>query len=154
MIWNGSFGWYKQVDKTAPNFALSVWKNKQKKQTKNPPKQTTTYKDILFWFAFCCSDQLKMKILYKRYPWQHAHSIISKTQFEDRYNSDKWIYTETVYHGHYSLRLVIGKNIERHTAYTIVSWPNPKQWIIVHTSDLMMITRQSVYSLYHHKGNG
>ena len=35
------------------------------------------------------------------------------------------------------------KNIKRHTAHTIVSWPNPKQWIIVHTSDLMMITRQS-----------
>ena len=31
------------------------------------------------------------------------------------------------------------KNIERHTAHTIVSWPNPKQWVIVHTSDLMMI---------------
>ena len=35
------------------------------------------------------------------------------------------------------------KNIKRHTAHTIVSWPNPKQWIIVHTSDLMMIIRQS-----------
>ena len=23
------------------------------------------------------------------------------------------------------------KNIERHTAYTIVSWPNPKQWVII-----------------------
>ena len=34
------------------------------------------------------------------------------------------------------------KNIERHTAHTIVSWPSPKQWIIVHTSDLMMIIRQ------------
>ena len=33
--------------------------------------------------------------------------------------------------------------IKRHTAHTIVSWPNPKQWIIVHTSDLMMIIRQS-----------
>ena len=22
------------------------------------------------------------------------------------------------------------KNIERHTAHTIVSWPNPKQWVI------------------------
>ena len=38
------------------------------------------------------------------------------------------------------------KNTERHTAPTIVSWPNPKQWIIVHTSDLMMI-RQSIYIL-------
>ena len=35
------------------------------------------------------------------------------------------------------------KNIKRHTAHTIVSWPNPKQWILVHTSDLMMIIRQS-----------
>ena len=39
------------------------------------------------------------------------------------------------------------KNIERHTADTIVSWPNPKQWVIVHTSYLMMIIRQSIYIL-------
>ena len=39
------------------------------------------------------------------------------------------------------------KNIERHTAHTIVSWPNPKQWVTVHTSDLMMIIRQSIYIL-------
>ena len=35
------------------------------------------------------------------------------------------------------------KNIKGHTVHTIVSWPNPKQWIIGHTSDLMMIIRQS-----------
>ena len=46
------------------------------------------------------------------------------------------------------------KNIERHTAHTIVLLPNPKQWMIVHTSDLMMIVRQSIYSLNHHKGDG
>ena len=39
------------------------------------------------------------------------------------------------------------KNIKRHTGDTIVSWPNPKQWVIVHTSDLMMIIRQSIYIL-------
>ena len=39
------------------------------------------------------------------------------------------------------------KNIERHTADTIVSWPNPKQWVIVHTPDLMVITKQSIYIL-------
>ena len=33
------------------------------------------------------------------------------------------------------------------TADTIVSWPNHKQWVIVHTSDLMMIIRQSIYIL-------
>ena len=31
--------------------------------------------------------------------------------------------------------------------HTIVSWPNPKQWVIVHTSDLMMTIRQSIYIL-------
>ena len=48
----------------------------------------------------------------------------------------------------------LGKNIERHTAHTIVSWPNTKQWVIVHTFDLMMIIRQCIYSLNHHKGSG
>ena len=36
------------------------------------------------------------------------------------------------------------KNIEKHTAHTIISWPNPKQWVIVHTSNLVMIIRQSI----------
>ena len=40
------------------------------------------------------------------------------------------------------------KNTERHTAHTIVSWPNPKQWATVHTSDLTMIVKQSIYILY------
>ena len=39
----------------------------------------------------------------------------------------------------------VHKNIERHTAHTIVSWPNTKQCVIVHTYDLMMIIRQSIY---------
>ena len=45
---------------------------------------------------------------------------------------------------HYHSLNHLHKNIKRHTAHTIVSWPNPNQWIIVHTSDLMMfIIRQS-----------
>ena len=40
------------------------------------------------------------------------------------------------------------KNIERHTAHTTVSWPNPKQWLIFHTSDLMMIIRTRDLSVY------
>ena len=43
------------------------------------------------------------------------------------------------------LMVQVDKNIERHTADTIVSWPNPKKWVIVHTSDLIMIIRQSIY---------
>ena len=35
----------------------------------------------------------------------------------------------------------IHKNIVRHTAHTIVSWPNPKQWLMINTSGLMMIIR-------------
>ena len=46
-----------------------------------------------------------------------------------------------------STQQLIVKNIERHTAHTIVSWPSPEQWVIVHTSDLMMIIRQSTYIL-------
>ena len=36
-------------------------------------------------------------------------------------------------------------NIKIHTAHTIASWPNTKLWVIVHTSDLMMMIRQSIY---------
>ena len=39
------------------------------------------------------------------------------------------------------------KNTKIRTAHTIVSWPNPKQRVIVHTSDSMMIIRQSTYVL-------
>ena len=41
----------------------------------------------------------------------------------------------------------VDKNIERHTAHTISPRPNPKQWVIAHISDLMMIIRQSKYIL-------
>ena len=46
------------------------------------------------------------------------------------------------------------ENRERHTAHTIVPWPHHKQWMIAHTSDLMMIITQSINYLNHHKGNG
>ena len=41
--------------------------------------------------------------------------------------------------------LIAHKNIERHTAHTIVSWPNPKQWVIVHTSDWIRIIGQNIF---------
>ena len=43
------------------------------------------------------------------------------------------------------------KNIVRHTAHTIVSWPNPKQWLMINTSGLMMIIRESTHSHDHHR---
>ena len=49
----------------------------------------------------------------------------------------------------YLLMFPFYKNIERHTADTIASWPNPKQWVIGHISDLMMIIRQSIYIYIH-----
>ena len=39
----------------------------------------------------------------------------------------------------YSASLVNQK--VRHTGHAIVSWPNPKQWLMIHTSGLMMIIR-------------
>ena len=35
----------------------------------------------------------------------------------------------------------IDKNIARHTAYISASWPNHKQWLITHISDLIVMTR-------------
>ena len=58
------------------------------------------------------------------------------------YRSYKKVYDENFKHVE---NAPYHKNIERHTADTIVSCPNPKQWVIVHTSDLMMIIRQSIY---------
>ena len=49
--------------------------------------------------------------------------------------------------------MLLHKNIERYTTYTMVSCPNLKQWLIVHTSDLMMTIRQHTYYLNHHKEN-
>ena len=64
------------------------------------------------------------------------HTLKSKTITP--INKDKWLLSNSA---------PCYKNIERHTADTIVSWPNPKQWVIVYTSDLMMIIRQSIYVL-------
>ena len=47
----------------------------------------------------------------------------------------------------WGLSVTKNKNIERHTVHTTVSWPNPKQWIIVHTNILMMIIRWNIYIL-------
>ena len=44
--------------------------------------------------------------------------------------------------------IVFYKNKARDTANAIVSWLHPKQWTIVHTSDLMMIIRRSIYMWY------
>ena len=62
----------------------------------------------------------------------------------------KWISNFTPHYNrcHYLSMLVLHftyRKIKRHTAHAIVSWPNPKKWVIVHTSDLMMIIRQSLY---------
>ena len=46
------------------------------------------------------------------------------------------------------------KNIVRHTAHTIVSWPNSKQWLVIHTSDLMMIIWLSTHSHNHDRKLG
>ena len=49
---------------------------------------------------------------------------------------------------------VIYKKIVRHTAHTIVSWHFPKQWLTIHSSDLMMIIRLSTHSHNHDRRIG
>ena len=41
-----------------------------------------------------------------------------------------------------SYHIIYHNNIERHTAHTIVSWPNLKQWQVGHTSDLIIMSYQ------------
>ena len=38
-------------------------------------------------------------------------------------------------------------HVARHTAHTIVPWPNPKQWLMIHTSHLIMMIRWSTHIL-------
>ena len=53
----------------------------------------------------------------------------------------KLTYSQSGHQGQTSVRIasnsrykiIDAKNIKRHTAHTIVTWHNPKQWIIVHT---------------------
>ena len=49
---------------------------------------------------------------------------------------------------------MVYKNIVRHSAHNIVSRPNPKQWLVTHTFDVMMIIRQSTHSHDHNRGIG
>ena len=50
----------------------------------------------------------------------------------------------------YQILALKSPNIKRrHTAHTIVSWPNPEQWLMIHTSNLIMIIRLSTHSRDH-----
>ena len=52
------------------------------------------------------------------------------------HSEKKIIVTETI------LQLsLLYMNILRHTVYTIASLHNPKQWLMLHTADLMMIIK-------------
>ena len=73
-----------------------------------------------------CPDPYNISLSFQRRNFNYLHYL----------SVEKWWKINVYY-----------KNIERHTAHTIVSWPSPKQWVIVHTSDLMMIIRQSIYIL-------
>ena len=55
-----------------------------------------------------------------------------------------WRHHERIWNVMVIIRQSLIKNIERHTAHASVSWPNPKQGVISHTSNLMLIIRQSI----------
>ena len=42
---------------------------------------------------------------------------------------------------------VCQKNISRYKAHTIVSWPNPEWWLIIHTSDLIVIISTHILTI-------
>ena len=57
----------------------------------------------------------------------------------------KWLFCRQMSKNENYHRWIDKKNIGRLTVHAFVSRPNPKQWTIVHTSDLMMIIKQSIY---------
>ena len=75
--------------------------------------------------------------------WAHCSSPFMIIDNMEVNHLNTWYINRLSYYG---AAAFCHKYIERHTAHTIVSWPNPKQWIIVHNSDLMMVIRQSIYS--------
>ena len=52
-----------------------------------------------------------------------------------------WYNTGPVYRHAYAplWQSCVNKNIERHTQFTVVSRPNPEQWLMIHISALMMM---------------
>ena len=89
--------------------------------------------DIVGWWKWSLICYISLQnILFIEMPWVHISLLML--------HENIWFNYQMRY-GHH-----MHKNIEQHTADTIVSWPNPKQWVIVHTSDLMMIS-QSIYIL-------
>ena len=80
--------------------------------------------------------------------WQKCCMSVTEGQIRGKYHQDT-----NVPRSNPALSQ-INKNTKRHTAHTIVSWHNPKQWVIVHTSDLIMIIRQSIFILNHRKEMG
>ena len=72
------------------------------------------------------------------------YTIQDKNQ---RYVTCLYNQKQRILHKRLQARFTYHKNIERHTAHTIVSWPDPEQWVTIHTSDLIMIIRQSIYIL-------
>ena len=79
---------------------------------------------------------------YQSFQTVDRSSIMTMTRIQRRsmviYGSLQAEFMGSRYSGH------IHKNIERYIAHTIVSLPKPKRWVIVRTSVLMMIIRQSI----------
>ena len=94
--------------------------------------QNDIYTDITTWY---CKISIPRIIAIDM-----RHELKFKVCYCTIGRNIRWWQTVSIFIGYY-------KNTERHTVHTIVSWPNPKQWVTVHISDSMMIIRQSIYIL-------
>ena len=95
-----------------------------------------------YWTRHCRN---KVEYQWEAEPTKHTPYLVMTGEQWDvfcEYSGENW----ARYNGT-ALYICIYKNIERNTADSIVSWPNPKQWVIVHTSDLIMMITQSIYIL-------
>ena len=109
--------------------------------------QNVAYKTLTHW------DQDKMDVISQT-TFSNVFSRMKMYEFCLRFNWSLFLKVQStifqLWFRYIGWRQVIvwtnkEKKIVIHRAHSIVSWPNPKQWVIVHTFDLMMIIRQSIY---------
>ena len=135
-----------------------IWIWTAKYRTYNSGFALLYSQEIAFWLCASCGGYNSSDLIWQYFPYWFRHcdckicerrhfggfiknhcivniACVLRTVLRQTYcNPLSVIFCLTVWYWWY-------KNIVSHTAHTIVSWPNPKQWLMIHTSDLMMIIR-------------
>ena len=105
---------------------------------------------VIFVCIFYSLTGHQGRTVWLNVPHINTFDIKIKTQ-NTKFALMDWLYWNTTF----STQIMEDKHIVRHTtARTIVSLPNPKQWLMIRNSDLMMIIRLSTHFNDHHNRIG